>query len=413
MVTKGIVEEIIDTYSVRVRLPIYDSIENTKEATASKDLSIAVFSTFPNVDNLVNVGDVVWVSFEDDDISKPVIIGHLYKEHKENDVLSDLNVRKFNTNALTKLNENTYIGEITPNEIKMLGGVESNIQLQLNNIKETYIPQGGTLTKPLLATGGDSATAGKIILNQQGNGQITDIENSTLLGFINSLDLTVGHTSYNLRLRGSETRPKYNGKNLALADEVVHNTGGTINELSITKSSGLNYTGIEKATSDVNRAVWFSHADKIGTPTYDDDFKYNPSTNVLKVGFIEGGSKSSSWWNGRDNATLVVNNSNDYRPIISKKSLNGSWEQGTYSASAYPDQYIFSYVADSVYDGNQSTSNPINPTWGTTGAQIAFTSSGGIELSSSVVLRPGNITSSSGAEVSYNSTTKALEFIFT
>jgi hypothetical protein len=63
---------------------------------------------------------------------------------------------------------------------------------------------GGTLSGPLTVTGGDSATAGKIILSQSGTGQITDSGTSTLFGFLNSNDLTLGHNSYNLKMRGKE-----------------------------------------------------------------------------------------------------------------------------------------------------------------------------------------------------------------
>ena len=49
-------------------------------------------------------------------------------------------------------------------------------------------------------------------------------------------------------------------------------------------SSGFNYSGIENATSDVSRHVWFSHSTNKGTPVYNDNFKYNPSGNKFMVG---------------------------------------------------------------------------------------------------------------------------------
>lgn len=66
-------------------------------------------------------------------------------------------------------------------------------------------------------------------------------------------------------------------------------------------SSGFNYSGIENATSNADRNVWFSHASKIGTPCYNDSFKYNPSTNVLTVGSITGlAAKATGDKNGLD-----------------------------------------------------------------------------------------------------------------
>lgn len=79
---------------------------------------------------------------------------------------------------------------------------------------------GGTLTSPLKVTGGDGTSVSKIALNQSGSGQITDSGTSTVFGFMNSADLTIGSNSYNARLRGKETRPKYNGNDLALKSDV-------------------------------------------------------------------------------------------------------------------------------------------------------------------------------------------------
>ena len=83
------------------------------------------------------------------------------------------------------------------------------------------IPQGGTLTKPLTATGGDQASAGKIILNQANKGQITDSSTSTLFGFNDASTLMVGSSSYATAIRGSSTHPTYNSKNMVLSDDLA------------------------------------------------------------------------------------------------------------------------------------------------------------------------------------------------
>lgn len=80
-----------------------------------------------------------------------------------------------------------------------------------------FIQQGGTLTAPLTVTGGDSATAGKIILAS--NGQITNEGTATLFGRSGS-NLIVGHSSYPLTMRGNATRPTYNGNNMALSSDL-------------------------------------------------------------------------------------------------------------------------------------------------------------------------------------------------
>ena len=52
--------------------------------------------------------------------------------------------------------------------------------------------------------------------------------------------------------------------------------------------SGFEYSGIESATSNSARVVWFAHASKKGTPVYHNDFTYNPGTKTLTVGKITG-----------------------------------------------------------------------------------------------------------------------------
>lgn len=81
---------------------------------------------------------------------------------------------------------------------------------------------GGTLTSPITLTGGDGATASKMILSS--NGQITDTGTSTLFGFSGG-NLIVGHGSYPLTMRGKQTRPTWNGNDLALKSDMPDVSG--------------------------------------------------------------------------------------------------------------------------------------------------------------------------------------------
>lgn len=127
---------------------------------------------------------------------------------------------------------------------------------------------GGTMKGPLTITGGDSATAGKIILTS--NGQITDTSTATLFGRsgTNGLTLYCGHGSYALTLRGSATRPTYNGNDLALYNDmsgsyiplagteslngsiIPLNSGGALNLGSSGKPFGTVYANYFKGSLD-------------------------------------------------------------------------------------------------------------------------------------------------------------------
>lgn len=95
---------------------------------------------------------------------------------------------------------------------------------------------GGTLTSPMTLTGGNSATASKIILSS--NGQITDSGTATLLGFSGG-NYIVGSGSYSTTFRGKQTRPTWNAKDLALYSDIpAAVTEGTVLGWGFTKNTG-------------------------------------------------------------------------------------------------------------------------------------------------------------------------------
>ena len=81
---------------------------------------------------------------------------------------------------------------------------------------------GGTLTSPLKVTGGDGVNAHKISLDNSNNGQITDKNTATLLGFTDTTNFIVGHKNYGLRLRGKTTRPQYTTNNANYNDLALY-----------------------------------------------------------------------------------------------------------------------------------------------------------------------------------------------
>lgn len=133
MITKGIVESIVDNYSVKVRIPMYDKIDGAKNATPNSDLSIATVCTLPGAVNQVQVGDIVFVGFEDNDISRPVILGQLYRNIQESSLCS-LNIDSIVVSNSAKFNEQTTIGDVSYKDISSLIGVRSNLQQQLDTV---------------------------------------------------------------------------------------------------------------------------------------------------------------------------------------------------------------------------------------------------------------------------------------
>lgn len=90
MIQKAIIEEIIQGgYQARVRIPRYNKAASSPTATDTGDLAIATICTFPGVHPSYQLGDIVFVGFENEEINQPVILGLLYRENMGNS-MSDM-----------------------------------------------------------------------------------------------------------------------------------------------------------------------------------------------------------------------------------------------------------------------------------------------------------------------------------
>lgn len=143
MLQKAIIEKKLDKYSMKVRIPVYNKVKSDPTATPTDELYTATIQTLPGCSPNYQEGDVVIVDFENDDLSFPIIIGLLYREHMpqgSTDITADSLVVNVNTN----LSENTLIGEVTPDSLKKLNDKYSNnvkaisIQYSLSNYQDRY-----------------------------------------------------------------------------------------------------------------------------------------------------------------------------------------------------------------------------------------------------------------------------------
>lgn len=81
MITKGIIESIVDKYSIKVRIPTLNGIGKT-------DLSTAFICTLPNASINFAVGDIVILGFEDNTFSTPIVLGFLYRDAKRQSIFN-------------------------------------------------------------------------------------------------------------------------------------------------------------------------------------------------------------------------------------------------------------------------------------------------------------------------------------
>lgn len=123
-----------------VRIPTFNGIEGKSLATPDRQLSEAIICSVPGANNLVHTGDCVIIGFENDDLSKPIILGHLFKQTFDSQPL-DLSIRQlkvYDTNvpsaALVELPSNTKIGSISSENLATLAGNPYNLATTLTYI---------------------------------------------------------------------------------------------------------------------------------------------------------------------------------------------------------------------------------------------------------------------------------------
>ena len=136
MLLKAIVVEVIDQYSLRVRIPRYDKINTAFLPTDDKDLSIAPICSPPGIIPIYNPGDIVIVGFENDLQNMPIVLGQLFCE-KNSGSSTSMRCDSLEVTVDAQLTSDIKIGDVEYSELKMLQGATDNIQYQIDALKES------------------------------------------------------------------------------------------------------------------------------------------------------------------------------------------------------------------------------------------------------------------------------------
>lgn len=98
MIYKAIIDSLLDGgYRAKIRIPYLDKPHTVAASKSNFNLYIANICTMPGCYPTYMPGDVVYVNFEQDDMSKPFIIGALYRKEmtsKINIEVDDIKIDK-------------------------------------------------------------------------------------------------------------------------------------------------------------------------------------------------------------------------------------------------------------------------------------------------------------------------------
>lgn len=135
MLTKGYIQAVISPHSVRVRLPIFNKVENVQGATPVEELATAPICTLPHFVQNPQIGDIVFVDFEEDQYSHPVVLGYLSIENNRPNFV-DVTLEDLTALGKTRLGTDTTIGDIDYKNIATLKGVEKPLTEEFNSLRQ-------------------------------------------------------------------------------------------------------------------------------------------------------------------------------------------------------------------------------------------------------------------------------------
>lgn len=134
MIRRAIVEEIIDPYLMKVRIPEVDRTKSSSTYVDTEDLEEMTVCVQAGITTSLNVGDIVIVSYDKYAPDEAVILGCLFREGLES--FTDAKLNELIVFGKAELTKNTTIGDIGYNELSSLSGVKDNVQKQLNDLQE-------------------------------------------------------------------------------------------------------------------------------------------------------------------------------------------------------------------------------------------------------------------------------------
>ena len=119
MILKGIISSYPnEDNKIKIRIPRYHRPVGASGYTPLEDLPDATVISMPGIKPQYIPGDIVYVDFENDDLSKPCIIGKLNYPNDTINSVSNAIFGDITVQSVTKLSPDTTIGKIQSDDLQ-------------------------------------------------------------------------------------------------------------------------------------------------------------------------------------------------------------------------------------------------------------------------------------------------------
>ena len=112
MILKAIVESYPENNKIKVRIPKFHKLDGVVNATPFNDLPSASILCLPGIIPHYIPNDIVFVGFENEDISRPIILGKLYRQDDFVSSTSTITASELTVTSRTNLSSDTQIGNV-------------------------------------------------------------------------------------------------------------------------------------------------------------------------------------------------------------------------------------------------------------------------------------------------------------
>ena len=203
---RAVIVSKLDDYHFRVRVPRINKAQDVPGATPSNELYIATVSTLPGIKPNYNINDVVFVEFENEDLTVPVIAGLLDNDNARKEGNHNANIAECIITDKAVLPEEASIGAVSSSDIKLLNELSDSLKDDYDLTSEAFLNNVNlAVLDPFIKNQGFNSLKQLLGEQKRFNYQLYNLMQNMIDPFLASINYISFSTAYTI----SEFNPYY------------------------------------------------------------------------------------------------------------------------------------------------------------------------------------------------------------